>query len=253
MTRLSNITSFKKFGGLNYVLDSAKLDEKKYGGFTVSLKVRVNGQVKTIQVSRNQLAKLALKLAESENIDPQKFEEVRRKLAKLDETQGDVAGRGTRIKQVVGNRLFKMRHRVDRQELLKGKARPLGIGVYGQNLPPTLSSNSGSVSKTEEVSESNQEQSDLEKKLKPLTRLCKDLEIEDDIIDQFLADCKANKKNIDFLRSFLVKLFFITVQEPEKLESMKEIVTKLYESIKDDSSCAQASVNVEAILKAFGK
>lgn len=122
MTRLS------KLSGEDFVnaIASAEVEKKKIGrlsigGFTVSLKVNKNNGQKTIHASRNQLAKFALKLAQSKGISAEEFTEVKKALSRLDQ-EGDGAGRGTKIKQAIGNRFFKIMNKgKDRATLLKAE------------------------------------------------------------------------------------------------------------------------------------
>lgn len=126
MTRLSKIS------GANFVqaITDAKVEKKKIGrlslgGFTVSLTVNINNEQKIIHASRNQLAKFALKLAQSKGITAEEFTQVKDALGRLDqEVEG--AGRGTKIKQAIGNRFFKIMNKgKDRATLLNDKEKEL--------------------------------------------------------------------------------------------------------------------------------
>lgn len=121
MTRISNVDSFKTVDGFLIALRTAKVQKKTFGGYTVSLKVDVKGENKTIKVSRNQLAKLALKLAKTKDAKyDYRLTELKDALIKLN-NKGKGGGRITRIKQRVGNALFKMRHGADRATMLNSQ------------------------------------------------------------------------------------------------------------------------------------
>jgi hypothetical protein len=124
ITRISNVDSFKTVDGFIQALKTAKVKKKTFGGYTVSLKVDVKGDSKTIHVSRNQLAKLALKLAITTEEEAGQFPDLKKALIKLNK-QGKGGGRVTKLKQKVGNALFKMRHGADRATKLNRRAEEL--------------------------------------------------------------------------------------------------------------------------------
>lgn len=109
MTRLSKVNSFKTASDFVVVLDSANVQKKKLGGYSVTLQVNIDTKTKEIHVSRNQLAKLALKLAKSQDTDPAVFSKLKEKLTELD-ALGVGGGRGTKIKQAIGNLFFQLTH-----------------------------------------------------------------------------------------------------------------------------------------------
>jgi hypothetical protein len=121
MTRISNVDSFKTVDGFLIALRTAKVQKKTFGGYTVSIKVDVKGDSKIIHVSRNQLAKLALKLAKTKEAKyDYRFTELKDALIKLNK-KGKGGGRVTKIKQKVGNALFKMRYGDDRATKLNSQ------------------------------------------------------------------------------------------------------------------------------------
>lgn len=124
MTRISNVDSFKTVEGFIQALKTATVKKKTFGGYTVSLKVEVKNDTKTIQVSRNQLAKLALKLAITTEEEACQFTKLKKALIKLNK-KGKGGGHVTKLKQKVGNALFKIRHGTDRVTKLNRRAEEL--------------------------------------------------------------------------------------------------------------------------------
>lgn len=114
---MTRITSFKTLAEFNTALTAANTKYAELGrlsGSKVELVVNTDkpGITKTVLVSRNQLAKIALKLAEKEgNYD--KFKDVKENLAKLDDLPP--GSRASRVRQRISNAFFKLTH--------KGKSR----------------------------------------------------------------------------------------------------------------------------------
>ncbi|MFV0340164.1 MAG: hypothetical protein ACK5MA_05985 [Parachlamydiaceae bacterium] len=125
MTRISNVDSFKTVDGFIQALKTATVKKKTFGGYTVSLKVDVKGENKIIKVSRNQLAKLALKLAITTEEEVGQFLDLKQALDELNIKGKGGGGRVTKFKQKVGNAFFKMRHGADRATKLKNRAEEL--------------------------------------------------------------------------------------------------------------------------------
>jgi hypothetical protein len=119
------IHGFASLVALQTALKDAKV-VGRLGGAKVRLKViSDSGTDKTIFVSRNQLAKIAVKLAEREKklgqnvVKP--FGEIKTRLGELDEQH-----KGNKIRQRIGNAFFKLTHHgKNRAEYLQSKENEL--------------------------------------------------------------------------------------------------------------------------------
>lgn len=121
MIRLSKIEEFKNVDSFINVLNTSKVRKKPYGGYAVWLVlVDKDEGKKIIHVSRNQLAKLALKLTQTNDVNFEQFRALKNALNRLN-GQGSGGGRVTGMKQRVGNAFFKMHHGADRVTLLQNK------------------------------------------------------------------------------------------------------------------------------------
>jgi hypothetical protein len=133
VVRFDKIPEFKNWERFNGVLEKAVKDDSFEGtmrGAKVLLFVKDPDQAgpvqKAIYVSRNQLAKIALKLAEDKP-DPGGLNKVRGNLTRLDQRYSPQKHKHiARIRQRVGDAFFKLTHHgKTRSEVLEAKEREL--------------------------------------------------------------------------------------------------------------------------------
>lgn len=147
MIIFKNIPEFKDFDKFGDVLKKSKTEPGRFGGLKVKVEVTVRDHTRTILVSRNQLAQLALALAK----DKEKTQDVQSKFAALRgelSTLDNIRSESTFATRL-GNSLFKLFHLgKDRKTLLRNELTRLQL------------LNNDSSSESLEINEDNPEQLD---------------------------------------------------------------------------------------------